>query len=684
MTPSPRCRLRRLPAYVAITLVLTLAAATSASAQWTGEIAQVTFPGNIFSPKVAVGPGGLTTVVWDGYADNPSRNLIQVSQLPTIGASPTANQSVTNINENGMNHSIAADPAGNTFVVWPWDSGNGAAKMRRVDNQGNMSPEQTISQSGVPTSDHDVAADANGNAAVVWYESNPSGGTTIMLSYIDASLQASAPFTLAVSGSGESVTDPVVEFDSAGNAVVVHMRRVASGSTLEAIAFSPQSGTVTSRVIVSEPSGDWISTNSVDVNGDGDVIVGYALLRPVFNPLFFFTFQTISSNVMRLDAGSSTASAIDLDIAGYAPYAPHVKFYSDDSAVLAFRATTDNVSNGYLAPIDSNGIVGTPMATTVGVGQTSTTMLEVGGDDVATFLWTEAGNSAYQLFARQLPRGGTISEAEALMPNGNVSELSLATGADGLVAVAFVDYNTNTIYVTNNVPTPVCSDAAEETSGGNAATFSLNCASTTSQTVSVASDPLHGDLQLNDADGEVTYTPDAGFEGADQFTFRSSNAYGDSQVATFDVTVVNNLIPTPPPPPGPAQPSTLVVSQLGVSRSFLPMTPRFRRAVRASFSITTAASVKIVVARRYGRKLRGHCRLNHRTRRPVKRCRVRRVAFTIDAGELAAGRHTVSLPEAQIRRSLRPGSYLVSVTASAGSQTSLAMRELRVNWRRDR
>jgi VCBS repeat-containing protein len=62
-------------------------------------------------------------------------------------------------------------------------------------------------------------------------------------------------------------------------------------------------------------------------------------------------------------------------------------------------------------------------------------------------------------------------------------------------------------------------------------------------TTSLASGPLHGTLSLN-ADGSFSYTPAAGYSGADSFTYRAFDGAASSALATVSLTV------TPPPPPG--------------------------------------------------------------------------------------------------------------------------------------
>ena len=64
----------------------------------------------------------------------------------------------------------------------------------------------------------------------------------------------------------------------------------------------------------------------------------------------------------------------------------------------------------------------------------------------------------------------------------------------------------------------------------------------------LVTDVQHGTLTLN-ADGTFTYTPDAGFEGEDSFTFKANDGELDSNVATFTITVAEEVIIVDPETP---------------------------------------------------------------------------------------------------------------------------------------
>jgi ELWxxDGT repeat protein/VCBS repeat-containing protein len=74
-------------------------------------------------------------------------------------------------------------------------------------------------------------------------------------------------------------------------------------------------------------------------------------------------------------------------------------------------------------------------------------------------------------------------------------------------------------------------------------------------TASIVTGPTHGSLTLN-ADGSFTYTPVAGYVGPDSFTYRASDGFDPSNVATVSLTVR-------PVVRGTADADTIAISRVG-------------------------------------------------------------------------------------------------------------------------
>ena len=56
----------------------------------------------------------------------------------------------------------------------------------------------------------------------------------------------------------------------------------------------------------------------------------------------------------------------------------------------------------------------------------------------------------------------------------------------------------------------------------------------------IVSSPINGTLKLNN-NGTYTYIPNKGFHGNDMFTYNSNDGISDSNTATVEITIINNL-----------------------------------------------------------------------------------------------------------------------------------------------
>ena len=86
---------------------------------------------------------------------------------------------------------------------------------------------------------------------------------------------------------------------------------------------------------------------------------------------------------------------------------------------------------------------------------------------------------------------------------------------------------------------PTCSDVSRKTKVGTAVSVPLSCTDPDSGdtlTLSKASDPAHGTLGAVSG-GAITYTPAAGYHGADSFTYKANDGDSDSAPATVSITV---------------------------------------------------------------------------------------------------------------------------------------------------
>lgn len=70
-------------------------------------------------------------------------------------------------------------------------------------------------------------------------------------------------------------------------------------------------------------------------------------------------------------------------------------------------------------------------------------------------------------------------------------------------------------------------------------------------TYATVTQPLNGTVSVSG--NKFTYTPNAGFSGADNFTFRANDSIADSAIAVVSI-VIHPVTPPPPPEPMPTEP----------------------------------------------------------------------------------------------------------------------------------
>ena len=89
-------------------------------------------------------------------------------------------------------------------------------------------------------------------------------------------------------------------------------------------------------------------------------------------------------------------------------------------------------------------------------------------------------------------------------------------------------------------PAPSCVGSAASVLPGSGTALALSCTDKANATVTyaIASHPAHGALSAFDpTTGRVTYTPAAGYDGPDSFSFTGMSVNGTSQPATFSIEI---------------------------------------------------------------------------------------------------------------------------------------------------
>jgi VCBS repeat-containing protein len=237
---------------------------------------------------------------------------------------------------------------------------------------------------------------------------------------------------------------------------------------------------------------------------------------------------------LTFNADGSFTYTPDADFNGTDGFTYTVNDGTDDSAVAAVTITvnpvndppvgaSDSYSTAVDAPLNVNAasgvlandsdVDGDPLAVTLVSGpQHGTLTLNADG----SFTYTPAsGFAGSDQFTYQ------ASDGEA---DGNVVTVAITVGADVNHPPAAADDSYSlTQDQTLNVSAPGVLSNDTDVEGDPL-------------TVALVDGPQHGTLTLN-ADGSFSYTPDAGYTGADSFTYRANDGTADSNLATVSLTV---------------------------------------------------------------------------------------------------------------------------------------------------
>jgi hypothetical protein len=156
----------------------------------------------------------------------------------------------------------------------------------------------------------------------------------------------------------------------------------------------------------------------------------------------------------------------------------------------------------------------------------------------------------------QAPIGGTLT--------GNPFVYTPAAGFNGVDHFRYTVKNTTTgetseeatVNLVVNTP-PTCADGTATTTPGRPLRIAFSafpCADAdgAGNLFIHADDGAHGTVVSDIAAREVTYTPEPGFEGVDEFTFSASDPITQTGTRTMRVTVGQPAQPAPTPAPTPA------------------------------------------------------------------------------------------------------------------------------------
>lgn len=437
---------------------------------------------------------------------------------------------------------------------------------------------------------------SNGGAAISSYTvtSSPGGftgtGTASPISVSGLTNGVSYTFTVQASNvagdSGASAaSNGVVPIDAPPVASAVSAT-VAYGSSGNAITLILSGGTATSVAVASAP-------------GNGTATVSGTSISYTPNAGYFGTdtFTYTATNA----GGTSAPATVTITVIPQAPVAGSV------STIVAYGSSgnviTLNLGGGAAASVAIASAPANGTATASGTSISYTPNAGYSGSDTFTYTATNAGGTSAAAtvtitVSPQLPVAGAVTATVAFGSSGNAIALNLSGGAATSVAVASAPaHGTATASGTSIAYTPTAGFSGSDTftytvtgAGGTSAPATvtitvnpqapvagnvsltvdvnstnnvvpLSLSGGAAASVAVATAPSHGVATVSGT--SITYTPTAGYIGADSFTYTATNATATSAPGT-----VTLLVQSRPDPTKDAEVTGLINAQVEVANRF--------------------------------------------------------------------------------------------------------------------
>ncbi len=537
------------------------------------------------SSKIAVTSAGDFIVVWVNDLDDgsPNRGDIFARRFNSDGSARTGEFQV-NSNSLGFqnNPDVALDANGNATVVWGNISNSNGSNpgvfARRVNAQGvpiEASDFRVATLTGTDQDSPAVAVDNQGDAAFAYRQINGTGPSTDtdifthFYKYVNDAPTIDTPSNLTINqgagaqtvnlsgiaaGGGESQTLVVsASSNNTGlipNPVVTYTSPNATGS----IAFTPVAGVFGAATITLTVTDNGGTANG-GVNSASRQFTVTVVGKPTANNQSVSTNQNtaVAVTLTGSDPNSPpksltytvTANPSHGSLSGTAPnltYTPNTGYTGPDS--FQFKDNNGALDSAIATvSITVNGTNHAPTANpqTVTVAQDTAKSVTLTGSD------PDAGDTlTYTVTAN--PSHGSLS---GTAPNLTYTPTTGYFGADSFQFKVTDNHGAASTPATVSltvVGKPTANNQSVSTNQNTAVAVTLTGSDPNSPpkslTYTVASQPTHG--SLTGTAPNLTYTPTAGYQGSDSFTFTDSNGINSSSPATVSIHVAAG-VPTANP-----------------------------------------------------------------------------------------------------------------------------------------
>jgi hypothetical protein len=279
---------------------------------------------NTWSPQIAIGPNGATTVVW--YRSNGYVGIIQAATRPP-GGSFGAPVNLSAAGQFASDPQIAFAPDGAATVVWSTyvNGFTDAVQAATRPPGGSFGAPVNLSAVGESASSPQIAIAPDGAATAVWFFFKGTA-SRIQVATRQPGGSFSAPVNLGATG--ESEPYPQIAVGPNGAATVVWSAYLGGSSTLIRSATRPPGGSFTPPVSLSAPGRNAFSPQ-VAIAADGTATAVWQgfngtnrLVRAATRP-----------------PGGNFGAAVDLSAFGQNATSPQIEFARDGTSTVVWQRT---------------------------------------------------------------------------------------------------------------------------------------------------------------------------------------------------------------------------------------------------------------------------------------------------------------------------------------------------------
>jgi plastocyanin len=353
------------------------------------------------------------------------------------------NLSAVGFNAQGSGPEVALDPSGNAVFVWQGaTSSTSQIQTRARSSAGTLGAVQTVAttttmDASVPT-DPDVAVDSNGNAVIVWVR--PAGTavaacggqkcTRIQLRTRSAGGTLGTVQT--ISPAGQNASNPEVDVDPNGNAVVVWQRSDGTNTRIQTVARS--SGGTLSTVQSLSLAGQNAQSGVVGVDDSGEAV--FAWTRE--DGSTGCAGGSCALTQVRARSATGTLSTTKtLSVANAETFNPRIGVDSTGDAVVSWARQSDVQARTRSSTGTLGSILGLGFRSGVAEDMVAPVAVNAAGD--AVFVWTNSNAP----MIRALSASGTLGTAQTLAVTGFLPQVGIDSNGNAVAVWRAQDATTN-------------------------------------------------------------------------------------------------------------------------------------------------------------------------------------------------------------------------------------------------